>query len=133
MKTIPARILSYVGPAHIVAGLLVFMAGFVPAVQPTLESLISASGDVAWSPFFLAVLGPTIASWGVLFTVVVSQFLSEPSPRLWRAMVWSVLVWAPLDTALCLRFGVYSGAILNGAVVVVLTMLLLNVKKMAYR
>ncbi len=126
-----ARILSYVGPVHIVGGLLLFATGFVPAAHPILESLLVSSGDLAWSPFFLSILGPTIASWGVLFTAVVSQFLSNPSHALWKAMVWSVAIWAPLDTALCLRFGVYSGAIINAAVVAALIVLLLNVRKMA--
>jgi len=127
-----ARILKIVGPVHIVGGLLVFATGFVPAAQRILESLTATSGDLTWSPFFLAVLGPTIASWGVLFTTLVSQFLSAPTPGLWRAMVWAVAIWAPLDTALCLRFGVYSGAILNAAVVAALIILLLNVRNMAY-
>ena len=126
-----ARILAYVGPVHIVGGLLVFATGFVPATHPLLESLLASSGDLNWSPFFLAILGPTIASWGVLFTAVVTQFLSNPSQVLWKAMVWSVAIWAPLDTALCLYFGVYGGAIINTAVVAALIFLLLNVRTMA--
>ncbi len=126
-----ARILSYVGPVHIAGGLLLFATGFVPAAHPLLQSVLVSSSDLAWSPFFLAILGPTIASWGVLFTAVVTQFLSNPSPALWKAMVWSVAIWAPLDTALCLRFGVYGGAIINAAVVAALIILLLNVRKMA--
>lgn len=128
-----ARILKIVGPIHIVGGLLIFATGFVPVAQAILEPLIATSGDLVWSPFLLAVLGPTIASWGVLFTTLVSQFLSAPTPGLWKAMVWSVAVWAPLDTALCLRFRVYDGAILNAAVVLALIILLVNVRKVAYR
>jgi hypothetical protein len=126
-----ARILSFVGPIHIVGGLLVFATGFVPAAHPLLESLLASSGELTWSPFFVAILGPTIASWGVLFTAVVSQFLSSPSKALWKAMVWSVAIWAPLDTALCLYFGIYGGAIINTAVVAALILLLLNVRTMA--
>ena len=125
-----ARILAYVGPVHIVGGLLVFATGFVPAAHPLLESLLASSGELTWSPFFVAILGPTIASWGVLFTAVVSQFLSSPSKALWKAMVWSVAIWAPLDTALCLYFGIYGGAIVNTAVVAALIVLLINVRKM---
>lgn len=127
-----ARVLAYVGPVHIVGGLLVFFVGFFPATHPALESLISTSGEPVWSPFFLGVLGPTIASWGVLFTAVVSQFLSAPTPGLWKTLVWSIAIWAPLDTVLCLYFGVYGGAVLNAVVVAVLIVLLLGVRKMAY-
>ncbi len=128
-----ARLLRLVGPVHVIAGLLLFVTGFVPAAHPMLESMLPGKGDLVWSPFFLAVLGPTIASWGVLFTVVVSQFLTAPSPALWRAMVWSVVIWAPLDTALCLRYSVYSGAIVNTVVVVILIVLILDVRKMTRR
>jgi hypothetical protein len=131
MKVMSARILTFVGPIHIVGGLALFATGFVPATHPLLESVLASSGDLNWSPFFLAILGPTIASWGVLFTAVVTQFLSNPSQVLWKAMVWSVAIWAPLDTALCLYFGVYGGAIINTAVVSALIFLLLNVRTMA--
>ena len=127
-----ARLLKIVGPAHIIGGLLLFITAFVPAAQTLLEELLSRSIDLAWSPFFVAILGPTIASWGVLFTTVVSQFFSSPSPGLWKAMVASVAVWAPLDTALCLYFGVYGGALVNAVVVAVLIALLLGVRKTAY-
>jgi hypothetical protein len=127
-----ARILKIVGPAHIVGGLLLFLTAFSPAAQAILEDLLSTSANLEWSPFFIAVLGPTIASWGVLFTVVVTQFLAAPSPGLWKAMVISVAIWAPLDTALCLYFSVYGGAVVNAVIVAVLTVLLLGVRAMAY-
>ncbi len=127
-----ARLLRIVGPTHIVVGLLLFATAFVPAAQIFLENMLSSSSDLVWSPFFVAILGPTIASWGVLFTTVVSQFFSAPSPRLWKALIVSVAIWAPLDTALCLYFGVYAGAIVNAVVVAILTVLLLGVRKTAY-
>ncbi len=127
-----ARLLKIVGPAHIVGGLLLFLTAFVPAAQTFLKDLLSTSANLTWSPFYVAILGPTIASWGVLFTALASQFFATPSPKLWKAMIISVAIWAPLDIALCLHFGVYGGALVNAVVVSVLAALLLGVKATAY-
>jgi hypothetical protein len=127
------RLLKAVGPVHIVGGLLVFLSGFVPPAQQMLESLFAVAGGFVWSPFFVAILGPTIASWGVLFAAVVNQFFAAPTPGLWQAMLLSVLIWAPLDTALCLYFGLYGGAIVNAVVVIILLVLLFGVRELAYR
>jgi hypothetical protein len=126
------RLLKLVGPAHIAGGLLVFTSGFIPTAQAWLESLFAQTGELVWSPFFVAVLGPTIASWGLLFAVVVNQFYETPSPRLWKSLVAAVAIWAPLDTALCLYFGLYAGAVLNAVVVVGLAALLIAAKPLAH-
>lgn len=110
------RLLKLVGPVHIVGGLVLFATGFIPAAQELLQSAIVVTDDFVWSPFFTAILGPTIASWGVLFGALVNQFYSQPAITLWRAMAVSVVIWAPLDTILCLAYGLYGGAIVNAVV-----------------
>lgn len=126
------KILKLVGPMHVVGGLLLFMSAFFPSAQVTIASLVNLPAGQEFSPFFAAVLGPTIASWGVLFSAVVTQFYAAPSPGLWKALVLSVAIWAPLDTGLCLYFGVYGGAAVNTVVVVVLFGLLASVRSLAY-
>lgn len=126
--TTSERLLNFVGPLHVVGGLSLFAAAFFPGASAALQSLITGNADYVWSSFFATVLGPTIASWGVLFGALNRQFQRMPSPELWRAMLAAVLIWAPLDTALCLKFGVTIGAIVNSIVVVVLLGLLLAVK-----
>ena len=123
----PIKILSWVGPLHVVAGLLLFLTAFLPGVQDTLASAAGLNDD-NYSPFLFAVFGPTVASWGVLFTVVVRQFIEYPSRRLWNAMVLAVIIWAPLDTGLCFYYGVFGGVAVNALVVVLLLVLLFNVK-----
>lgn len=121
------RILLWVGPVHVVGGIALFLTAFFPSIQQLVASATGIEGE-NFSPFLLAVLGPTIASWGVLFTVVVRQFVDYPTRRLWNALVIAILVWAPLDTALCWYFGVTGGVIVNSAVVVLLFALLFKVK-----
>ncbi len=123
----PARILSWVGPLHVVAGLLLFLTAFLPGVQDSLATTAGLTGN-NYSPFLFAVFGPTVASWGVLFGVVVRQFIEYPSRRLWNAMVLAVVIWAPLDTGLCLYYGVYGGVVVNALVTVLLLVLLFKVK-----
>jgi len=120
-----------VGPLHVVGGILVFITGFVPAAQRFFESLFLTVDGFVWSPFFVAILGPTIASWGVLFGTLVTQYFATPSAYLWRAMIIAVVIWAPLDTALCLKFGLYGGAIINGFVAITLLVLLAGVRTLA--
>ena len=109
------------------------MSAFFPSIQAAIASLVNLPAGQAFSPFFVAILGPTIASWGILFSAVVTQFYVAPSPGLWKALVLSVALWAPLDTGLCLYFGVYGGAVVNAIVVVVLFGLLVSVKSLAYQ
>ena len=121
------RILLCVGPLHVIAGLLLFLTAFLPGLQGTIASTAGLSGD-NYSPFLFAVFGPTVASWGILFTAVTRQFNDYPTRRLWNAMVLSIAIWAPLDTGLCLYYGVIGGVVVNGLVVVLLFGLLYKVK-----
>lgn len=121
------RILLWVGPLHVIGGIALFLTAFLPQAQNLLAMSLGLEGE-NYSPFLLAVLGPTIASWGVLFTAVVRQYADYPTRRLWNALLIAVLVWAPLDTGLCLYFGVTGGVIVNGIVVVILLGLLFKVK-----
>ena len=123
------KLLRLVGPVHVVAGLLVFATAFSPAAQEYLKSLIVTDDATIWSAFFVAILGPTIASWGVLFMALVNQYFAVPSLYLWKAMVLSIAVWAPLDTGLCLYYGIWIGAFINAAIVIVLAGLLLSARK----
>ena len=123
------QLLQLVGGLHIAGGLALFAAGFSPAAMRYLESFLTGNEDYAWSAFFASVLGPTIASWGILFTALVNHFYAAPSMTTWRSLVLSVVVWAPLDTALCLRYGIYVGAAVNAAVVAVLASLLVMARK----
>lgn len=126
------RLLSLVGPLHIIAGLLVCMTAFFPGIQQALAQLAGLTG-ADFSGYLFAVIGATIASWGVLFCVVVSQYRDYPTKRLWNAMLIAVLVWAPLDTGLSLYYGIYGAVILNSVVVVALIALLFAVRNQEKR
>ncbi len=121
------KMLSWVGPLHILAGVLLFLTAFFPEVQNGIADKAGLAG-ANFSPFLFAVFGPTVASWGVLFTAVVRQFIDYPTRRLWNAMVLAVVIWAPLDTGLCWYYGVTGGVVVNGLVFVLLIALLFKVR-----
>lgn len=63
--------------------------------------------------FLTGLMGPTIASWGLLFFLVVTQAFSAPSPRWWWGMVLAALLWAPYDSALSWQEGMPLNAHIN--------------------
>lgn len=127
------RLLRLIGPAHVIGGLLLFSTGFIPSAQHLLESLFVTSDDFIWSPFFVAVLGPTIASWGVLFSAVVRQYLNTRAPGAWRTLVIAAAVWVLFDTLLCVYFGLNRGALFNAGMIVLLAIALCGVRPWASR
>lgn len=128
IRPMTERLLKLVGPIHLIGGLLLAITGFIPAASSFLESVFPAAEHIAWSPYFVAVLGPTIASWGLLFGVLVNQYIDAPNERIWRGLLLSLLIWAPLDTALCVVYEFYSGAIINMIVLTVIGGLLIAVR-----
>lgn len=123
------RLLRWVGPLHVLAGLALAACGFFEPLYVWMTNVVAVRADFIWSPFFASILGPTIASWGILFAYTVSTFYQAPSLVAWRAMLWSVLIWAPLDTALCFKFGFYGGAMLNAAVFLAVVALLISARR----
>ena len=122
------KLLKLVGPVHVVGGLALFAAGFFPETLVDVLRQLPASSSFAVSPFFAAVLGPTIASWGLMFGFLVDRFIASPDEASWRTMLFAVLIWAPLDSALCLYYGIWAGAVLNAAVFVAIFALLIAVR-----
>lgn len=121
--------LKLVGPVHLVGGLLLALTGFMPSTQAILSSFFPVAGSAAWSPFFVSVFGPTVASWGLLFGILVGQFFERPNEALWRGLVLSLVVWAPLDTALCVYYGFTTGVVLNAIVLVIVGTLLIAARR----
>lgn len=126
-------LLKLVGPVHIVGGITLALLSLIPSLQaPLLASIFGPQIPLEPAIFLVGVFGPTIASWGVLFTAVVIHYFAKPSPQTWWFLLSSIAVWVPLDTLLCWYYGVYLGVWLNLAVTAVLLTLLIRVKSLAY-
>lgn len=119
--------------AHIAGGVALWLLYFIEPLHAPLLQLVYASqpDKLANTPqlaFWISILGPTIASWGLLFLALVHQYVITPTLFLWRCMVAAILLWAPLDSTLCLLNGIVAGAIGNAVMTVVLLSLLWRIR-----
>jgi hypothetical protein len=119
--------------AHVAVGLGFAALPLAPSLHSSLAGVIfGASKATEEVRFLLSVVGPTIASWGVLFYALVRTFFRNPTRGSWWALVLSIAIWAPLDSALCAYYGLYPAIALNAVVALVLLGLLISVRRVAY-
>ena len=127
------RLLLAIALAHVAVGLGFATLPLAPSVHSSLAAAIFGAGNATEEVrFLLSVFGPTIASWGVLFYALVRAFFRNPTRGSWWALVLSIVVWAPLDSALCACYGLYAAIALNAVVAVVLLGLLISVRRLTY-
>jgi hypothetical protein len=69
----------------------------------------------AQANYLSGLMGPTIASWGLLFALTVQQAFSQPTRIAWWGMVVAGLLWAPYDSWLAWRQGIYINTFINSA------------------
>ena len=118
--------------AHVVAGASLAMLPFVPPVHLALAAAIFGEGRATQEVLFLvSVFGPTVASWGILFYALVRSYFRHPSRGSWWALALSIAVWAPLDSALCVYYGLYFAVALNAVIALVILGLLFGVRGLA--
>lgn len=65
-------------------------------------------------------LGPTIASWGLLFSLVIYNYRKQGTYKEKAAIIISISVWYLFDTGLSLNQNIYSHVYLNTAVFILL-------------
>lgn len=119
--------------AHVIAGVLLAALPLSPTVHSGLVAAIF--GEAKATPevhFLVSAFGPTVASWGILFFALVRVFFRKPTNGSWWALVLAIVVWAPLDSALCIHYGLYSAVAVNAMIAFVLLVLLLGVRGLAY-
>jgi len=127
------RLLLTLALAHVIAGVSLTILPFAPSVHLKLTEAIFGEGKASEEVMFLiTVFGPTVASWGVLFFALVRTYFRNPTNSLWWVLVLSIAVWAPLDSALCVYYGLYSAVALNTGVAALFLGLLLSVRGLVY-
>jgi len=133
---IEEKLLKLLALAHILVGLLLPALLFLVPFHEQFLSIIyyaqlPSTKEQDQIIFWLVILGPTIASWGVLFYAVVRQYFLTPSTFLWRCMLAAILVWVPYDSLLCFYNGIYIGVIGNLLIAVLFLTLITRVKGLA--
>jgi hypothetical protein len=102
------RWLSLVAIAHVIAGLLL---PFVLLRTGWLDALLPLSDGDARVAF--AVFGPTVASWGLLMLFLVQYGVRRNQAWAANALIAGILVWAPLDAAICHSYGWTHAVVLD--------------------
>src|SRR3546814_9228276 len=87
------------------------------------------SSDLSANRFWCALIGPTIASWGLMLWFIVRHGVRRGQRWAADAGVAAILVWLPLDFALCFAFRYWPGAILDPAVGLLMLVLLLLIRQ----
>lgn len=109
------RWLAGVAVAHVAAGIA------LPAVLLRTDWLDRwLPTDTADVRLFVALFGPTVASWGALMFYLVQYGLRTQQRWAADALIVAVLVWAPLDAALCYTYQLPLGLLLDGVAVAVI-------------
>lgn len=130
------NVLKLLAISHTIAGILLCLVFFLPSLHAPMVALIylgqaNTSVFSEQLPFWVCVFGPTLASWGVLSLALFEQYFRAPSTRLWWQFLLALMVWAPLDTLLCITNNLYIGAVLNTLVLIAFLILWLKVKKLS--
>lgn len=134
---IAKRVLQTMAGLHVFIGLVfpwVVHSAWFSFYMQHLNQAFTVSGirDEGQAIFLLAVFGPTLASWGVLFLFGINAGFARPSASAWWFLVAACLVWALCDSVLSLVNGVYLNAIINAVVFVFLISPLLIAKEYFY-
>lgn len=112
------RFLQLYALAHLVGGLLLpWMVGtalFSDYNRALAEAFhVSDAATSAQVRFLTGLMGPTVASWGLLFFLLVQEAFARPTRRLWWGMVLAGLLWAPYDSFLSWQNGIYLNVVIN--------------------
>lgn len=102
------RWLSLVAIAHVAGGLalpfVLLRTQWIDAWLPALEG----NTRIAFALF-----GPTVASWGLLMLFLVQHGLRRNQAWAANALIAGILVWAPLDAAICHAYGWSEAVVLD--------------------
>jgi hypothetical protein len=128
------RFLQAIAVVHIIVGLLfpwIVDSPLFDHYKQHLHLVFNTSQFISGqqASFLMAILGPTIASWGVLFLYAINSGFTRPSPQAWWFMFSACVVWAPYDSIYSLQHGIYLNAIINAVAFAMIMSPLLIVRK----
>ncbi|MDP9140775.1 MAG: hypothetical protein M3O62_08305 [Pseudomonadota bacterium] len=96
--------LSWIAGLHVLGGLTL---PFLLLRTSWLDRWLPLQGDDA--RLALALFGPTVASWGAMMFFLVQYGLRNRQRWAADALIVGILVWAPLDAALCWKYQLSAG------------------------
>lgn len=123
MQNLLYRWLLLVGLGHVALGVLLAFTAHLPIAMPYFQYLYDSVGaSQAPSPEQHALLitmvrlfGPTVASWGMLFTLLVHLYRQHGHGLIKPMLFIALLLWCVLDSGISAYYGILAHAYLNTA------------------
>ena len=117
--------LSFLAIMHILVGIALPFLVETPLFDYYNERLLAAfetsSNDaLAIGKFMVGILGPSIASWGILFLFLVRYAYQSGSTSAYKVMILSIVGWSIYDMLLSLVAGVHLNIIIDIVVMALL-------------
>lgn len=120
MQQLLYRWLLLVGAGHVTLGLLLALGAHASLLEPYFHYLLSSVATAPPPAAFQTLLksmvqlfGPTVASWGVLFTLLILLYRKHGYPWIKYGLYASLLVWCLPDSLISAQHGLYAHAYLN--------------------
>ena len=120
---IPKLILQMLAVLHIMVGLALPYLVELPQFDFYNQHLLAVFNTdtaeaLALSKFMIGILGPPVASWGVLFLFVVNISFATRSRTGWYFMVFAIIGWNLCDMYLSIKAGIYLNLVIDMVVAV---------------
>lgn len=129
------RWLQLMAIGHIIIGLLLPLLGQIDSVRRLLLDAMAPNHILSISiaehmTYLITLFGPTIASWGVLLLVLTKSYYQQPNKEKWLGLLVAVLIWFIGDSSYSMLNGVYSAALLNSVVAMMLLFPIWQLRKL---
>lgn len=122
MQNLIYRWLLLIGLSHVVLGVALAFAAQGTLLEPYFQYLYaSVSPQQPPAEYqqllrtMVGLFGPTVASWGVLFSLLLHLYREHGHGLIKPTLFAALLLWCVLDSAISAHFGLLAHAYLNAA------------------
>ncbi|MET1077991.1 MAG: TIGR01777 family oxidoreductase [Pseudomonas sp.] len=123
MQNLFYRWLLLIGLGHVALGVVLAFTAQLPIAMPYFQYLYASVGaGQAASPeqhsvvtTLVRLFGPTVASWGLLFSLLVHLYRQHGHALIKPTLFAALLVWCLLDSGISTYYGILAHAYLNMA------------------
>jgi hypothetical protein len=128
-----AGLMAAMGVAMAVAGGTSAMGLLNDRIDPAFWGDASVTGPAAdYRAWIFAVLGGTMAGWGVAVFALARHGIAEGLRWAWNAVALGLAVWFPLDTGYSLAHGVWVNALGNTVILFALAVPLAATRRLTH-
>ncbi|HSC82556.1 MAG TPA: hypothetical protein VLC30_02965 [Pseudomonas sp.] len=138
MQNLLYRWLMLIGLGHVALGVVLACTAQLPLADAYFRYLYASFAVDSVSAHYHSLLttmvrlfGPTVASWGLLFTLLVHLYRQHGHAMIKPALFAALLLWCVLDSGISLYFGILAHAYLNTAAALAIAIPLLALRPLS--